>query len=113
MLSADTLFHPCSDRSEDADGPLCYRDETYVQKYMNLPATKAAFSVPANVEFEACNMEVNQGKLVTGQSGKYQQLITSLLAAFMMQGDAMHNSAAVLPAMIEDGLRVLVYVSAG
>ncbi|CEH18359.1 Serine carboxypeptidases (lysosomal cathepsin A) [Ceraceosorus bombacis] len=77
------------DRSEDKDGPLCYRDESYVQAFMNLDSTKKAFSVPQDIKFEACNMEVNQ--------------------AFMFQGDGMHNSAAVIPGLIEDGVRVLVY----
>jgi hypothetical protein len=29
--------------------------------------------------------------------------------AFMMQGDGMHNAAALLPELIEDGVRLLIY----
>lgn len=29
--------------------------------------------------------------------------------AFMYQGDGMHNSAALLPDLINDGIRLLVY----
>ena len=29
--------------------------------------------------------------------------------AFMFQGDGMHNSAALLPELLESGVRVLVY----
>ncbi|UZJ54092.1 hypothetical protein CBS101457_003412 [Exobasidium rhododendri] len=77
------------DRDPDADGPLCYRDETYVESYLNRPEIKEMFGVPEKVKFQACNMNVNQG--------------------FMFQGDSMHDSALVLPEMIEDGVRLLVY----
>lgn len=77
------------DRDPSADGPLCYRDESYVETYLNEPKIKKMFGVPEKVTFQACNMQVNQG--------------------FMFQGDSMHDSALVLPEMIEDGLRVLVY----
>jgi cathepsin A (carboxypeptidase C) len=77
------------DRDPDADGPLCYREETYVETYLNLESSKKMFGVPDKVTFQACNMQVNQG--------------------FMFQGDSMHNSAEVLPEMIEGGVRVLVY----
>ena len=36
-----------------------------------------------------CNMKINQ--------------------AFMMQGDGMHNAAALLPELVEDGVRLLIY----
>jgi cathepsin A (carboxypeptidase C) len=29
--------------------------------------------------------------------------------AFMMQGDGMHNAAALLPELVEDGVRLLIY----
>jgi cathepsin A (carboxypeptidase C) len=77
------------DRAPDKDGQLCYRDELYVEKYMNIPEVKKSFGVPESVKFEACNMNVNQ--------------------AFLFNGDGMHNSAAVLPELIADGIRLLVY----
>ncbi|KAH8983045.1 Alpha/Beta hydrolase protein [Lactarius hatsudake] len=66
------------DRSEDADGPLCYKR-----------LTKAALGADPSRTYEACNMKVNE--------------------AFMYQGDGMHNSAALLPELINDGIRLLVY----
>lgn len=48
------------DRSPDKDGQLCYRDELYVETYMNRPEIKKAYGVPESVEFQACNMNVNQ-----------------------------------------------------
>jgi cathepsin A (carboxypeptidase C) len=77
------------DRSPEKDGPLCYRDESYVETYLNQPEVKKSFGVPEQVEFQACNMNVNQ--------------------AFLFNGDGSHNSAAVLPELLESGIRVLVY----
>lgn len=76
-------------RDPDADGPLCYRDESYVETYLNKPEIKKMFGVPDKVNFQACNMQINQN--------------------FMFQGDSMHSSAVVLPEMIEAGVRLLVY----
>ena len=56
---------------------------------MNLPATKKALGVNPALDFQSCNMEVNQ--------------------AFFGQGDGMHNSAALLPELLADGIRLLVY----
>ena len=55
------------DRDPDADGPLCYRDETYVEKYMNEASVKKMFGVPDKVQFQACNMNVNQGECASGR----------------------------------------------
>lgn len=56
---------------------------------MNNPKNKAAIGVDPTRTFESCNMEVNQ--------------------AFTMQGDGAHNSALLLPELIDDGVRLLVY----
>lgn len=56
---------------------------------MNNPRNKAALGVDPTRKFESCNMEVNQ--------------------AFTMQGDGAHNSAKLLPELIDDGVRLLVY----
>ena len=56
---------------------------------MNNPSHKAALGVNPEMKFASCNMEVNQ--------------------AFAMQGDGMHNSAILLPELIEDGVKLLVY----
>ncbi|KAH9172463.1 Alpha/Beta hydrolase protein [Lactarius sanguifluus] len=77
------------DRSEDADGPLCYKEIGWVETWLNDPKTKAALGADPSRTYEACNMKVNE--------------------AFMYQGDGMHNSAALLPELINDGIRLLVY----
>jgi cathepsin A (carboxypeptidase C) len=110
------------DRDPDADGPLCYRDETYVESYLNRPEIKEMFGVPDKVKFQACNMNVNQVSDSFSLSLSLSSLsqvtfalrLTSSSAlspfqGFMFQGDSMHDSALVLPEMIEDGVRLLVY----
>lgn len=56
---------------------------------MNNPANKLALGIPASHNFTPCNMDVNR--------------------AFFEQGDGMHNSAALLPDLINDGIKLLVY----
>ncbi|KAJ3501772.1 hypothetical protein NLJ89_g9190 [Agrocybe chaxingu] len=77
------------DRSEDKDGQLCYKQMGWIETWMNEPSNKAALGVNPERTFESCNMQVNQ--------------------AFTMNGDGMHNSAALLPELVENGVRLLVY----
>ena len=56
---------------------------------MNLPATKKALGVNSQLVFQSCNMEVNQ--------------------AFALQGDGARNRAKLLPELVEDGIRLLIY----
>ena len=56
---------------------------------MNEPSNKAALGVNPERTFESCNMEVNQ--------------------AFTLNGDGAHNSAALLPELVNAGVRLLVY----
>jgi len=79
---------PC-DRSEDADGPLCYKEMSWIEKYLNKPEVKEELGVAKELDFTSCNMDVNR--------------------AFLMTGDSQHNSAAFLPPLLEDGIRVLIY----
>ena len=60
-----------------------------VETYMNRPDVKAALGVDPQRKFEVCKMAINQ--------------------AFMLQGDSMHNTPALLPPLINDGVRLLVY----
>ncbi|KAI9568628.1 Alpha/Beta hydrolase protein [Boletus coccyginus] len=71
------------------DGPLCYRELGWVETYLNQPDVKAALGVNPQRNFESCNMATNQ--------------------AFMLQGDSMHNTPALLPPLINDRVRLLVY----
>ncbi|KAF8655864.1 hypothetical protein AX16_002947 [Volvariella volvacea WC 439] len=71
------------------DGNLCYIQMSWIEKWMNDPKNKAALGVDPSKEFASCNMEVNQ--------------------AFTFQGDGMHNSARLLPELINNNVRLLVY----
>ncbi|KAI0924127.1 hypothetical protein AcW1_006330 [Taiwanofungus camphoratus] len=75
------------DRSKDGD--LCYPQMNWIDTWMNAPATKRALGVAPSLDFTSCNMEINQ--------------------AFALQGDGSHNSAKLLPELVEDGIRLLVY----
>lgn len=74
---------------KEKDSSLCYREMDWIERYMNQEEIKRQLGVPKQIEFKSCNMEVNQ--------------------AFMAQGDGMHNSAALLPELLEDGIRILIY----
>ncbi|PPQ66021.1 hypothetical protein CVT26_010777 [Gymnopilus dilepis] len=71
------------------DGSLCYKQMTWIDTWMNEPSNKAALGVNPERTFESCNMEVNQ--------------------AFTLNGDGAHNSAALLPELVNAGVRLLVY----
>ena len=77
---------PCD---QDRDGPLCYKQMGWIDTWLNEPSHKAELGANPTREFESCNMAINQ--------------------AFMMQGDSMHDSSALLPDLINDGIRLLVY----
>ncbi|KAF7795558.1 hypothetical protein EIP86_006720 [Pleurotus ostreatoroseus] len=71
------------------DGDLCYKQMEWIDTWMNTPSIKKALGVNPQMDFQSCNMEVNQ--------------------AFFGQGDGMHNSAALLPDLINDDIKLLVY----
>ena len=56
---------------------------------MNLPATKKGLGVNPELDFQSCNMQVNQ--------------------AFALQGDGARNRAKLLPELIHSGIRLLIY----
>lgn len=77
---------PC-DRQKDGD--LCYRQMGWIENWLNSPKVKTTLGVDPDRNFASCNMEVNQ--------------------AFTANGDGAHNSAALLPDLVNDGVRLLVY----
>ncbi|KAI9636529.1 Alpha/Beta hydrolase protein [Dioszegia hungarica] len=77
------------DKSKDKDGPLCYREMGWMETYLNKPEVKKELGAPADINFESCNMKINQN--------------------FLLQGDGVKDTASLLPALIEDGIRVLLY----
>jgi cathepsin A (carboxypeptidase C) len=42
------------------DGPLCYRQMKWIETYLNKGEVKGALGVPSKVNFQSCNMAINQ-----------------------------------------------------
>jgi hypothetical protein len=61
----------------------------WIDTWLNQPKIKAELGANPDRKFESCNMAINQ--------------------AFLMQGDSMHNTPLLLPDLINDGIRLLVY----
>jgi cathepsin A (carboxypeptidase C) len=61
----------------------------WIETWLNDPKHKAELGVDPNLKFESCNMAINQ--------------------AFTMQGDMMHSTHLLLPELINDGVRLLIY----
>ncbi|KZV90898.1 hypothetical protein EXIGLDRAFT_719842 [Exidia glandulosa HHB12029] len=74
------------DRSKNS---LCYSGLDDIDVWLNRAEVKSALGAEEGLTFQGCNMEVNR--------------------AFMLQGDGMHNSAALLPELLAAGVRLLVY----
>jgi hypothetical protein len=51
--------------------------------------TIAELGAPDNIQFQSCNMQINQN--------------------FLLQGDGVRDTASLLPPLIEAGIRVLIY----
>ncbi|KAM0747546.1 peptidase S10 serine carboxypeptidase [Meredithblackwellia eburnea MCA 4105] len=76
------------DREGD-DGPLCYKEMQWIETYLNKPEIKKELGASADRTFESCNMQINQ--------------------AFTFNGDVSHNTVALVPPLLEAGIRVLIY----
>ncbi|KAI0713118.1 alpha/beta-hydrolase [Cerioporus squamosus] len=69
---------------------LCYVEMNWIKEWMNNPRVKRELGVDnAPAPFVHCNMTTNR--------------------AFYAQGQAMRNSAALLPPLVKDGMRLLVF----
>ena len=68
---------------------LCYDELTAISKYLNSTKTKQALGVDSNLDFQLTNTTVNE--------------------AFYKSGQAMHNSAALLPELVDNGVRLMAY----
>ncbi|XAO25236.1 hypothetical protein I312_104051 [Cryptococcus bacillisporus CA1280] len=77
------------DKSPEKDGPLCYREMGWMETYLNKPDVKKELGAPESVTFQSCNMQINQN--------------------FLLHGDGMHYAGGLLPDLVEDDIRVLVY----
>ncbi|KAI0800534.1 alpha/beta-hydrolase [Fomes fomentarius] len=69
---------------------LCYEEIDWVSEWLNKPHVRRELGVDSSpVQFMNCNMTTNAG--------------------FYAQGQAMHNSAALLPPLVNAGMRLLVF----
>lgn len=77
---------PC----KDPNG-VCYEEVNWITEWMNQPDVKRALGVDHSPvdKFVSCNMTTNLG--------------------FYTQGQAMHNSAALLPELIKADIRLLAF----
>ncbi|GJE97829.1 serine carboxypeptidase [Phanerochaete sordida] len=73
----------------EENGDLCYQEMLWIDAWANIPAVKGALGVPSRHHFQSCNREVGE--------------------EFGGRGDGMRNSAALLPELIDAGVRLLVY----
>ncbi|GAA5967193.1 hypothetical protein JCM11641_000473 [Rhodosporidiobolus odoratus] len=71
------------------DGPLCYKQMQWIETYMNQPEVRKQLGASPDRTFESCNMDVNR--------------------AFQFNGDIAKNTAALIPPLLEDGIRFLIY----
>lgn len=69
--------------------------------------TKAELGAPADITFQSCNMQINQALCVLCLFGRRLATLTDLHS--LLQGDGMHNSGALLPELVNDGIRLLLY----
>lgn len=70
-------------------GAFCYEQMLWIDTWMNKPEIKRALGVPSQLHFESCSDQVGSD--------------------FGRRGDGMRNSAALLPELIDNGVRLLVY----
>ncbi|KAJ7627649.1 serine carboxypeptidase [Mycena polygramma] len=67
----------------------CYKRTAWVETWMNNPKVKAALGVDPDRSFRSFNMDMNR--------------------EFNLRGEGVHNAAKLLPELINDGVRLLVY----
>ena len=70
-------------------GGMCYEELDNIAIFLNSTETKSALGVNPNHNFVLTNETVNE--------------------AFYNSGQAMHNSAALLPELINSGIRLMTY----
>ncbi|KAF8602091.1 peptidase S10 serine carboxypeptidase [Ceratobasidium sp. AG-I] len=70
--------------------PPCYPYDDWITKYFDKPEVRKELGVPLEKKFMACKLEIHQ--------------------TFLKNGDAARSSSILLPELIDEGLRVLVYV---
>ena len=85
----DKLFIRLTSSDPEKDGELCYIELQWIQTWMNIPSIKRSLGANPQLTFQSCTTDVGE--------------------AFGSRGDGMRNSAALLPELIDNGVRLLVY----
>ena len=67
----------------------CYKEHDWIEKWLNSSSTKEAIGLDPSLDFQLVNI--------------------SVFLAFHGRGDSVRNSAALLPELVNDGIRLLVY----
>jgi len=73
----------------EENGSLCYKEMLWVDEWLNDPSNKLELGVDPSRKFESCNYKI--------------------LRAFAHNGDGAHNTALLLPELINAGVKLLVY----
>ncbi|KAJ7336389.1 serine carboxypeptidase [Mycena albidolilacea] len=89
-MKSDLNWYDLRKKCDAADRPEhCYKRTPWVETWMNNPKVKAALGVDPDRSFRSFNMDMNR--------------------EFNMRGEGVHNAAKLLPELINDGVRLLVY----
>lgn len=64
----------------------------WIETFMNQPEVRKELGASPDATFESCNMKINQ--------------------AFQLNGDVSHNTAALIPELLDAGIRFLIYAGA-
>jgi len=77
------------EKCDQSVNPLCYDQMNWIDAYLNRPEVRSELGAPNDRVFQSCNDQVNRD--------------------FQLSGDNMHNAAALIPELIENGIRLLIY----
>ncbi|KAJ7151045.1 Alpha/Beta hydrolase protein [Mycena filopes] len=89
-MRSDLNWYDRRKKCNAADRPEhCYERTPWVETWMNNPKVKAALGVDPTRSFQSFNMDMNR--------------------EFNMRGEGVHNAAKLLPELINDGVKLLVY----
>lgn len=84
-----TGLNPYDVREKCGNNDLCYDILTDIEAYLNRPEIQKKIGVSPERPYKGCNMNVNQ--------------------KFLLSGDWMRPYVNLLPPMLDDGVRILVY----
>ena len=83
----------------------------WIETYLNKPEIKKQLGAPSDRTFESCNMQINQAFMCVWVPSPIICFLNESLELSRFNGDVSHNTAALIPPMLEDGIRVLIYLS--